>query len=69
MPLIDGGTVPLPRIIGKGRALDMIFTGREIDAKTSLEWGLASRVAGQAHALSASITLAECTSGGHLKFR
>jgi enoyl-CoA hydratase len=44
VPLIDGGTVRLPRLIGLSRALDMILTGRPIDAEEALEWGLANRV-------------------------
>ncbi|MGN5238185.1 MULTISPECIES: crotonase/enoyl-CoA hydratase family protein [unclassified Rhodococcus (in: high G+C Gram-positive bacteria)] len=44
VPLIDGGTVRLPRIIGQGRALDMILTGRAVDAAEALSFGLANRV-------------------------
>ena len=44
VPLIDGGTIRLPRLIGQGRALDMILTGREIGAAEALAWGLADRV-------------------------
>ncbi len=44
VPLIDGGTVRLPRIVGMGRALDMILTGRAVGAREALEMGLASRV-------------------------
>ena len=44
VPLIDGGTVRLPRLIGMGRALDMILTGREITAGEALNWGLCDRV-------------------------
>lgn len=44
VPLIDGGTIRLPRLIGQGRALDMILTGREVSATESLAWGLADRV-------------------------
>jgi len=52
VPLIDGGTVRLPRIVGMGRALDMILTGRAIDAAEALQMGLANRIvpAGQARA-------------------
>jgi enoyl-CoA hydratase len=44
VPLIDGGTVRLPRLVGQGRALDMILTGRAVDAAQALSWGLADRV-------------------------
>ena len=44
VPLIDGGTVRLPRIVGQGRALDMILTGRPVGAAEALSFGLADRV-------------------------
>jgi enoyl-CoA hydratase len=44
VPLIDGGTVRLPRIVGMGRALDMILTGRPVDAQEALSMGLVNRV-------------------------
>jgi enoyl-CoA hydratase len=44
IPLLDGGTVRLPALIGLGRALDMILTGRPVDAREALAWGLANRV-------------------------
>ena len=44
MPLIDGGTVRLPRIVGQGRALDMILTGRPVGAEEALAFGLANRL-------------------------
>ncbi len=44
VPLIDGGTVRLPRVVGMGRALDMILTGRPVGAREALEIGLASRI-------------------------
>jgi len=44
VPLIDGGTVRLPRVVGLGRALDMILTGRPVEADEALAFGLADRV-------------------------
>ena len=59
VPLIDGGTVRLPRIIGQGRALDMILTGRPVDAGEAQRIGLADRVVADGEALSAAIELAK----------
>lgn len=57
VPLIDGGTVRLPRIVGHGRALDLILTGRAVDANEALQIGLANRVVpdGQARAAAESL--------------
>lgn len=44
VPLIDGGTVRLPALVGLSRAMDLILTGRPIKAKEAFEWGLANRV-------------------------
>ena len=58
VPLIDGGTVRLPRIVGGGRALDMILTGRGVEAQEALAWGLADRVVPAGGALAAAQALA-----------
>jgi enoyl-CoA hydratase len=44
VPLVDGGTVRLPRVVGHSRALDMILTGRAVDAKEAYSFGLANRL-------------------------
>jgi enoyl-CoA hydratase len=59
VPLIDGGTVRLPRLVGHSRALDMILTGREVGAREALEWGLANRVVPAGQALAEAKALAE----------
>ncbi|RXZ66404.1 crotonase/enoyl-CoA hydratase family protein [Pelagerythrobacter rhizovicinus] len=59
VPLIDGGTVRLPRIVGRGRALDMILTGRPVGAQEAMEMGLANRVVAKGAALDAAIALAQ----------
>ncbi|MEO1404970.1 MAG: crotonase/enoyl-CoA hydratase family protein [Pseudomonadota bacterium] len=58
VPLIDGGTVRLPRLIGQSRAMDMILTGRPVDAEEALSFGLANRVVPDGEALSAAIEMA-----------
>jgi len=58
VPLIDGGTVRLPRLIGQSRAADMILTGRAVDAEEALEFGLANRVVPTGEALAAAQELA-----------
>jgi len=58
VPLIDGGTVRLPRLIGHSRALDMILTGRPIRADEALAWGLANRIVPKGQARAAAEALA-----------
>ncbi len=59
VPLIDGGTVRLPRIVGQGRALDMILTGRPVDADEARHIGLADRVVPDGTARAAAVELAK----------
>jgi enoyl-CoA hydratase/carnithine racemase len=59
VPLIDGGTVRLPAIVGLGRAIDMILTGRPVDAKEALAMGLANRVVPVGKALEKAYAIAE----------
>ncbi len=55
VPLIDGGTVRLPRLIGLSRALDYILTGRAIRAKEAVEVGLANRLVPKGQACSGKV--------------
>ncbi|HEY6130541.1 MAG TPA: crotonase/enoyl-CoA hydratase family protein [Halioglobus sp.] len=59
VPLIDGGTVRLPRLIGHSRAMDLILTGRAVDANEALLMGLANRVVDDGEALTAALELAQ----------
>ena len=63
VPLCDGGTLRLPRIVGSGRALDLIMTGRTIDANEALTIGLANRVVPDGTALDAALAYAEQIAG------
>ncbi len=58
VPLVDGGTIRLPRLIGMSRALDMILTGRGVDGEEALAIGLANRLVEKGQTLTAAIELA-----------
>ena len=59
VPLIDLGTIRLPRLIGQSRAMDLILTGRPVAADEALQIGLVNRVVDRGRALAAAIELAE----------
>ncbi|HYW56448.1 MAG TPA: crotonase/enoyl-CoA hydratase family protein [Polaromonas sp.] len=58
VPLIDGGTVRLPRLIGMGHAMDLILTGRRVEAAEALQMGLCNRVVASGSARDAAVALA-----------
>ncbi len=58
VPLVDLGTVRLPRIVGHGRAMDLILTGRAVAAPEALAMGLVNRVVAPGQALTAAVALA-----------
>jgi enoyl-CoA hydratase len=58
VPLIDGGTFRLPRLVGEGRALDLILTGRAVSASEALAMGLVNRVVPRGEARAAAESLA-----------
>lgn len=77
VPLIDGGTFRLPRVVGQGRASDLVLTGRPVYAGEAAEMGLANRVAPPGAALDAALSLARdlarfpqgCMRADHLSSR
>ncbi|KAA0021157.1 crotonase/enoyl-CoA hydratase family protein [Antrihabitans cavernicola] len=59
VPLIDGGTIRLPRLIGHSHALDLILTGRPVGADEAFRMGLANRISEPGRVLDAAVELAE----------
>jgi len=58
VPLVDGGTLRLPRLIGQSRAMDLILTDRPVEADEALSMGLANRVVDEGTAVAAAVSLA-----------
>lgn len=63
VPLIDGGTLRLPRIVGLGRALDLILTGRIIEASEALDWGLLTEIVDEGAHLDRALEIADALAG------
>ena len=63
VPLIDLGTIRLPRIVGHGRAMELILTGRPVSAKEALSIGLVNEVTDDGEALARALALAQTLCG------
>jgi enoyl-CoA hydratase len=63
VPLVDLGTIRLPRIVGHGRAMEMILTGRAVHAEEALRIGLINEVVENGHALARAVALAQTLCG------
>jgi enoyl-CoA hydratase len=63
VPLIDGGTQRLPRVVGMGRALELILTGRVVHAEEALSWGLVNEVVPNGRHLERALEIAEGLAG------
>src|SRR3954471_8798170 len=59
VPLIDGGTQRLPRIVGMGRGLDLILTGRIVETAEALDWGILTEVVDEGRHLERALEIAE----------
>jgi enoyl-CoA hydratase len=59
VPLIDGGTQRLPLVVGMGRALELILTGRVLDASEALDWGLLNEVVSEGAHVERALEIAE----------
>jgi enoyl-CoA hydratase len=59
VPLIDGGTIRLPRLVGQSHALDLVLTGREVGAEEAHRMGLANRISAPGAVLDEAVALAE----------
>ncbi len=59
VPLVDGGTLRLPRVVGHGRAMDMILTGRGVGGREALEMGLVNRLVETGDVVEEAVKMAE----------